>query len=108
MPVTTEFFMQAHFERIPKAFLRHYAAAFRQWGREIKKGRRRCIPFDLAPGEFRAKDGEGRDVLEGAWFEADVDFDDPARPRLIVRPAGAYWEQRIEEHTRKMRRHWGP
>lgn len=97
----------AHFERIPEAFLRHYAAQFQAWGRELKlRGRKQCIPFDLAPGEARALDGENREIIEGAWFEADVDWDDPSKPRLVIRPADRFWEQRIEEHCRKMRRHW--
>jgi hypothetical protein len=99
--------VRACFERIPEPFLRHYAEQFQIWGREFKSRGRRCsIVFDLPPGAVPEKDSEGRSIWRGAWFEADLDWENPADPRLVIRPADEHAEQLIEQHTAEMRKHW--
>lgn len=99
--------VQAAFERIPDAFLVHYQKQFQTWGAEFKRRGRRCaILLERPPGEKPAKDGEGRDIIEGIWFEAEVDYDNPAAPKFIVRPANAFAEEQIDKHLRKMKPHW--
>jgi hypothetical protein len=95
------------FERIPDAFLVHYQTQFQTWGAEFKdRGRRCAIRLERAPGEKPQKDEEGRDIMEGVWFDATVDYENPAAPKLVVRPASAFAEEQIEKHLRKMKPHW--
>lgn len=99
--------VRAVFERIPDAFLLHYQKQFQVWGNELAvRGRRCAIVLERPPGEPPKKDGEGRDILEGIWFESDVDYENPSAPKLIVRPADAFAEEQIEKHLRKMKPHW--
>lgn len=93
-------------ERIPDAFWKHYAVSFEAWVKSLRRGLLRCIKFDRPPGEPLKLDGEGREIEEGAWFGAYVDWDDPANPRLLIQPVDEHAEQLIEQHTAEMRRHW--
>lgn len=97
----------AYFEHIPDAFVQHYREAFSVWGAEIKtRGRRCAIPLDLPPGEKPALDEGGRPVIKGAWFEADIDWTDVENPKLIIRPADAFYAEMVARHTREMAGHW--
>lgn len=99
--------VQAVFEKIPDTFLQHYAAQFQAWGAELKaRGPRCAIVLERPPGEKPRKDEEGRDILEGIWFAAEVDYSNPQAPKLLVRPADAFAEEQIAQHLKKMKRHW--
>lgn len=99
--------VEPRFERIPDAFVRHYAISFQAWVNDFRKhGTRCCIRFDLAPGEQPGIDDGGRPVQKGAWLEAYVDWEDPSNPRLLIRPVDEHAQELIEQHTAEMRRHW--
>lgn len=94
-------------ERIPDEFARYYWVSFEAWVSDFRlHGTRCCIEFDRPPGQPPKLDGEGRKIKEGVWLEAYMDWDDPANPRLLIRPVDEHAEQLIEKHTAEMRRHW--
>jgi hypothetical protein len=96
------------FERIPELFVQHYDMSFQTWGREFKtRGRRCAIPFDRPPGKPVILGSDGMPMnFAGAWLEAEVDRSNPQNIRIIIRPVDDENEQRIEQHTREMARHW--
>lgn len=89
------------FERIPDLFVQQYDYAFQTWAREFRtRGRQAAIAFKRLPGTPALLDSEGREVVRGAWFEAE-----PVDGKMIIRPASDFDAEMVERHVREMQPH---
>jgi hypothetical protein len=90
------------FERIPDLFVQLYDGAFQMWAREFRaRGNRCAVPFARRPGAPVLLDAEGREIVAGAWLEAEHMADG----RMVIRPASERDEELIARHVREMRPH---
>ncbi len=100
--------IEARFDRVPDAFLRHYEAQFKTWGREFKKRGQNCaVILETPPGQATPLDEGGRPVIACVWFKAHLDWTDAAKPKLIIEPKDEFAEELMARHTAEMKRHWG-
>lgn len=99
--------VDARFDRVPDAFLKHYDTQFKTWGREFKKRGQNCaVILDYPPGTVPPLDDGGRPVIAAVWFKAHLDWADASKPKLVIEPKDEFAEELIARHTREMKRYW--